>query len=279
MPPDLAWRWRRTIERAAIRGVEALTRLVVHIVPRARAYGVLVWLSGVIHGATRGLYDRLRRNSPPRDYRTLLLRDMLCSATGAGGIPIRVSLEGAETIERLHAAHGRLILCTAHFGLTLAVFAALEARGLRTAGIGQVSEKRQRFGWGCAGPVNMIESDRLCLVRARLALEAGEVVTVFPERPRSPADLPDTGDPSFDVSLNAFEFAALLGVPILFFGAALGPDGTIRLEVVEPRYSLPGSVVEAEMLAEEFCAFVEARTGRPCRIAPEGKLPPLPRAA
>jgi len=261
--------------------VQVLAHLVVRLVPRNRAYDALVRLSAVLYAATHRLYALLRRHSPKRNYRALILRDMLCMATRKGDIPIRTRLDGGDILDRAYAEHGRVILCTAHFGLTLAIFSVLEARGLSPAAVGRVSAKRDRLHWGCKRPVNLIESDRLCLVRSRQALDAGEVVTVFPEVPRSPANLPDTGDDSFDVEANVFGFAQRVGVPVLFFGAGLGSNGAIVLDIIEPTHSLPGTPAEATALAWEYCAFLEARTERPCSVAPQrGKsVPPQARAA
>lgn len=276
MQAYLGWRGRRSVEVAAIRSVEVLALLIIRLVPRSRAYDALVRLSAVLHAATHRLYAHLRRRSPKRDYRALLLRDMLCMATRKGGISIRVRLDGGDILDRVYAAHGRAILCTAHFGLTMAIFSALEARGLSAAAVGQVSTKRDRLHWGCIRPVKLIESDRLCLVRGRRVLEAGAVVTVFPDVSRAPANQPDTGDNGFDVEPNIFDFAQLVGVPVLFFSAGLERTGTIVLDIVEPPHSLPRDTAEADALIGEYCSFLEERSGRPCAAAARTRQPPPP---
>ena len=85
-----AWRWRvrRVAERCFVLIIHGLAVVCVRLLPPALVYDALLRLSAAIHWATHGIYALLRRNSPKRDYRTLLLRDMLCAATGAGDMPI-----------------------------------------------------------------------------------------------------------------------------------------------------------------------------------------------
>lgn len=270
------WRWRtrRRVERGFVALIDVMAEACVRVVPRTRAYDALVALSALVHMATKGVYAVLRRNSPKRDFRALILRDMLCAATGADGFPIHTRVLGGDALERVHAAHGRVILCTVHFGLTLAVFSAIEACGIAPAGLGLVTGKRDRFAWGCTKPVLLIESDAMGLLRARAALDQGHALVVFPEMARSRAELPDSGDPAFDIAPNVFTFARLTKTPVLFFSSALDPDGAIRLEFLEPVHSVPRSPEDEAALIDDFCRFVEVRTGRPCSPLPPRRRNP-----
>lgn len=259
-------RARPIFNYAASRVIDGLALACIRLTPPDHAYDWLVRLAGLIYALGARPFALLRGRPVTPRYRCMVLRDMLCVATRKGGIPIRVDIRGEGLLDKAYAAHGRVLLCTAHFGLTMAIFSALEARGLAGAAVGQVSDKRDRLHWGCSRPATLIESDRLCLVRARLALESGKAVVVMPERPRWLPDRPDLDAIGYDVDPNGFLFAAQIGVPVLFLGAELGPGGAISLDIVEPAHSRPLDETEAMALAEDYCRFLEARMGLPCRV-------------
>lgn len=261
-------RGRPILHRVATCVVEGLALVCIRLAPADRAYDWLVRLAAVTSALGAKPFALLSGRAVSPRIRSLVLRDMLSLATRKGGIAIRVDLRGEELLRRAYADHGRVVLCTAHFGLTVAIFSVLEARGMPYAAVGRdVSDKRDRLHWGCARPATLIESDRLCLVRARLALESGAVVLLMPEQPHPPREETKLGITGYDVDPNSFSFAALLGVPVLFYGADLGRDGTIVLDLVEPVHSRPHDEADAMALAEEYRRFLEARTRKPCRIA------------
>ncbi len=257
------------LRKAAINtalGVTAIAaRTIRVIVPAARQYDCVVAFAGA---AARGASLAARasgRSWTGADYHSEFVQHMLCAATRHGGIDIKVLLSGADILGEIYRRHGHAILCTAHFGLTLAIARALADLSIPVSGIGKVQPSMSGWHWGVPERLRIIASSPYCFVRARRALETGRVLVAYPDD----GVYDDTdGRPVMVIKPNLFSFAARLKCPVLFFGAKLAEDGAILIDIVRPDHAFPQTAADARGLAEEFFAFVSARSKRPCRMEP-----------
>lgn len=195
-----------------------------------------------------------------RDIRLPVLQHMLCSATRHGGVPLRLRTENGNLLETMFREHGRLLLCTAHLGLTMAIQRVLHDRAIPLQMIGSPG-RTDGLHWGCPRPAPIINSDTMSLLRARRVLTEGHALLAYPDTMKR------TGAAfTFQVRRNLFHFAARTHTPVLFFDARLARDGAIVVHIMKPRQSQPGIPCNAESMAQSFCDFLRARTDLPYRL-------------
>jgi hypothetical protein len=230
--------------------ISVIAWLLVRVLkPRAAYWGAAAFV-GAVYPLIGWADRRLHRHSLPRDRRSLILRAMLGVMTRHGRVDPAVRLGNFELVERTYAEAGRLMLCTAHFGLTMAVFSVLERRGYAfnvvTSGHGK------GWNWGCDRPLDRVKADEQCLRRLRASLAQGTIAVVYADA--VPAHGTIGGD--VEISPSLFRFARLTKTPILYFDARRLADGAIGIDFFQPEAAD----------AEEFCRFVAERTGWRCAI-------------
>ena len=208
------------------------------------AYARAVRFVTLVYPPLAVLYRKLYPERLNRDRRVLILRWMLSVMTRHGSVELKIRVANFSAVENTYAKSGRLILCTAHFGLTMAIFSLLENRGLPFKSVTSGSGKG--WNWGCRQPLDLIPADQNCLLRIRKALEARVVVVIYADYIPSHWSGIDRGA----ISPNIFRFARITSTPILYFDARLAEDGATEINVVEPE----------TLEAEEFRGFVQART-------------------
>lgn len=248
--------------------IHAVAWVLVKTCSQTRAYDAAIainrWTQPIC-----GLLQLIAISLTNRDRRYPLLKRMFSAMTRSGGVSLRVRVRNEEALIRTYRNHGRLILCTAHFGLTMAIFRALEERNLEAISIsfggnGQVDG----WHWGCQKRLRLIKPGPSALFQARKALEAGTILIAYLDHAVSKIRPIWSKSVTMGISPNIFEFAQLSSIPILFFSSELAPDGAIVLDFVEPSRALTnddrGAVVES--MAQEFKDFVQARTGWQCVI-------------
>jgi hypothetical protein len=181
------------------------------------------------------------------------------------GFTLHVDILNGAMLTDTHERHGGVLVCTGHFGLTLAAHAALPRIGVDPVFVGSLEggvRDMQGWNWGTARPLDAIDTDRLDVLRVAAArLRSGAVIVSYVDY--DPAELEGRrGGLSTAISPNAFVWASLNDAPVLFMASDLSPDGRILLEFARPNQHRPDSYREALACAGEFKAFMEARTGR-----------------
>lgn len=218
--------------------------ILVKTSPPEAAYGRVVRFVNLVYPPLAALYRALYPEKLNRDRRVLMLQWMLSVMTRHGFVELKMRVSNFSAVESAFAKSGRLILCSAHFGLTMAIFSVLENRGLPFKSVTNGSGRG--WNWGCRQPLDLIPADQHCLLRIRKALQERAIVVIYADYIPTHWNGIDCGA----ISPNIFRFARITSTPILYFDAQLAVDGATEINVVEPEI----------FDAEEFSRFVHART-------------------
>ena len=225
--------------------------------PQQRYRVALLWvkwlfpLAGFVH---RWVF-RLHKKAPLK--KSSLLKYILSSITRYAYIEIPLRSHNEQALLEYHRKYGGFILCSAHFGLTMAVFGFLEKHGIPVMSISNGGPRKNAFGWnwGCTQPLRLIKSDAKSLIKVRKALAKDEIVLVYCDHA-----LDENFQNNFlFLSPNIFEYAFKATIPLLFLGVALAYDGIIEIEFVEASHPIPASAEELVVVMEEFRFFVAQR--------------------
>lgn len=225
--------------------------------PQQRYWAALLWVKWVFPFAL--FVDRwvFRRYQKSLLNKTTLLKFILSAITRYAYIEIPLRSINEQALLEYHHKYGGFILCSAHFGLTMAVFGFLEKHGLPVMSISNGGPRKNAFGWnwGCTQPLRLIKSDANSLIKVRKALAKDEIVLVYCDH---------APDENFQnnflfLSPNIFEYAYKANIPLLFLGVALAYDGIIEIEFVEASHPIPASAEELVVVMEEFRYFVAQR--------------------
>lgn len=208
-----------------------------------------------------GVRKRLRK-----DWRASMLNRMLSVFTRIDpDFALHLELRGAWLLTEAHRRHGGVLVCTGHFGLTLASHKGLLDLGLEPVFI--VSGERgardvSGWNWGTSRPIDLLDADRPdVLIQAARRLRDGAVVIGYVDFDPLAQGLP-SGTASMAISPNAFSWAQLNRVPLLFMSSEPREDGRIMLEFSQPTQTLLDSPRSALACAAEFRDFMTSRTGR-----------------
>jgi hypothetical protein len=153
---------------------------------------------------------------------------------------------GAEALDSTGA-----ILISGHFFLNNLFLRWLHDRGRRVSIIMTTRPARTRF-IGTDDPMEIIEADSLCLLRARRRVAEGGIVGI-------PVDCIShlDGTPSIDspygklfLPQNVMRFAERAGIPLLFVATHVTRDGLVVTNLVRP------SSTQADSVYQEFCQFM-----------------------
>lgn len=241
---------------------EWVARCTARLLPRKAAYDAIVLQARAMSSLAGGI-SRLARGRAISDlYAAELLRDMLGEATVSGGVTVRMRLRGEEALDWLIAFRGtRFVLYTAHFFLSMAIPEVMARKGLNPVMIAGYEGDMQRLNWfDRPEPPALIASDAACLVRARKALAADRPVMLCPDIAVPMAGT--AGQYEVVVNPNTFRFAERAGAAVIFAATSLAADGAIEVE-----FALPDEEArDASALGAAYCAFLEPRLGRPCRV-------------
>ena len=241
---------------------EWVARCTARLLPRKAAYDAIVLEARAMSSFASGI-SRLARGRAISDlYAAQLLRDMLGEATVSGGVAVRTRIRNEAALDRLIADHGgRFVLYTAHFFLSMAIPEVIARKGLNAIMIAGYDGDMQRLNWfGRSEPPALIASDAACLVRARKALAAERPVMLCPD---IAVAVPGAAQRyEVVVNPNTFRFAERAGAAAIFAATSLGADGAIEIEFVRP----DEETGDARALGAAYCAFLQPRIGRPCRM-------------
>ncbi|CAG9933426.1 hypothetical protein [Candidatus Nitrotoga arctica] len=225
--------------------------------PQQRYWAALLWVKWLFPFAV--FVDRWVFRRPQKSLlsKTALLKFILSAITRYAYIEIPLRSPNERTLLEYHRKYGGFILCSAHFGLTMAVFGFLEKHGIPITSISNGGSRKKAYGWnwGCTEPLRLIKSDAKSFIKVRKALAKDEIVLVYCDH---------ATDDNFQndflfLSPNIFEYAYKATIPLLFLGAALAYDGIIEIEFVEASHPIPASAEELVMVMEEFRLFVAQR--------------------
>lgn len=240
-------------------GASAVAFALARLMPSNRLYPSCVRAAALMAWPLGERARRMFAVTRP-DARSIVLQHILCVATRHGGVAVHVRVENTTLLEDTWRRHGRLLLCTAHLGLTMAIQHVLHERGIPLQMIGH-PPRADGLHWGCPGPAPIIADDALCLVRARRALAQGHALMAYPDR------VVHAGRTyAYHIRRNLFRFAIHTGTPVLFFDARLAKDGAILVHFARPRPHPDG-----DGLAHAFRDFLRARTGLPFHLEPLSK--------
>ncbi len=235
---------RRPIFALAMAPLSLTAWLLVKICAPRRAYRGAVRFVTMLYPLVATTYARLHPQGLQRDRRGIMLQWMFGVMTRHGFVDLDVRVDDLAAIKRRHAEGRGVMLCTAHTGLTMAMFSVLEQQGWRNVLITRGSG--HGWNWGCRNPIQLIRPGGDSLLQLRRCLRQGAVAVLYPDT------LPSREGPqTIVISPNLFEFARMTGTPLLYYDARLAADGAIALDVVEP---VTGRV-------EEFAGFVAGRNG------------------
>jgi hypothetical protein len=118
------------------------------------------------------------------------------------------------------------------------------------------------WNWGTSRPIDLLDADRPdVLIQAARRLRDGAVVIGYVDFDPLAQGLP-SGLASMAISPNAFSWAQLNRVPMLFMSSEPSDDGRIVLEFSQPSQTLLDSPRSALACAAEFSDFMTSRTGR-----------------
>lgn len=207
-----------------------------------------------------GVSRRLRK-----DWRGSMLNRFLSVFTRIDpAFKLHVDMNDVHYLNEARRQHGGVLICTGHFGLTLAAHKALLDLGIEPVFVGsglQGARDTSGWNWGTPKPVELLDSDRPdVLLQARRRIDAGAVVIAYvdydPEEGRAGKVGP------MAISPNAFAWAALNRVPLLFMASRPGEDGRILLEFTLPPHPLPDNPRAARECAAGFRDFMAARMDR-----------------
>ncbi len=198
---------------------------------------------------------RLHKKAPLK--KSSLLKYILSAITRYAYIEIPLRSINEQALLEYHRRYGGFILCTAHFGLTLAVLGLQRKHGLPCTIIssGGPSKKAYGWNWGCTEPLRLIKPDAKSFIKVRKAIANDEIVLVCCDY----ASVEDMQNNVLFLSPNIFEYAHRANVPLLFLGAALADDTIIEIEFVEASHPIPASAEELAVVMEEFRFFVAQR--------------------
>ena len=225
--------------------------------PQQRYWAALLWVKWLFPFAV--FVDRwvFRRHQKSFLNKTTLLKFILSAITRYAYIEIPLRSPNEQALLEYHRKYGGFILCSAHFGLTMAVFGFLEKHGLPVTSISNGGPRKKAYGWnwGCTEPLRLIKSDAKSLIKVRKVLAKDEIVLVYCDH------APDENfqNDFLFLSPNIFEYAYRATIPLLFLGVALAYDGIIEIEFVEASHPIPASAEELVVVMEEFRYFVAQR--------------------
>ena len=146
----------------------AVAFILVRLVPAARVYDLCVGTARLLARPLNWL-ARCLALGVLKDIGVTILQHMLCVATRHGGVAVRVRVDDDGLLEAVFRRHGRVLLCTAHLGLTMAIQRALHERAIPLYLMGR-PVRADGLHWGCPKAAPIIPSDALCLIRARRVL-------------------------------------------------------------------------------------------------------------
>lgn len=222
-----------------------------------RYWAALLWVKWLFPFAV--FVDRWALGRPQKSLlsKTALLKFILSAITRYAYIEIPLRSLNERALLKYHRKYGGFILCSAHFGLTMAVFGFLEKHGLPVVSISNGGSKKKAYGWnwGCTEPLRLIKPDAKSLIKVHKALAKNEIVLVYCDH--APDD--NFQNDFLFLSPNIFEYAYKATTPLLFLGAALAYDEIIEIEFVEASHPIPASVEKLAVVMEEFRCFVAQR--------------------
>ncbi len=201
-----------------------------------------------------------------KDWRGSIMNRMLSVFTRIDpGFTLHLEIRSPHLLADMRRRHGGVLVCTGHFGLTLAAHKGLLDMGLEPVFIGSGENgARDMSGWNWGTPrhVDLLDADRPdVLTQASKRVRGGAVLIGYVDYDPA-ATAPRAGAGTQAVSPNAFAWAQLERVPILFMASSLADDGRIVLEFFQPANAMAGNAREALACADEFCNFIGRRMGR-----------------
>jgi lauroyl/myristoyl acyltransferase len=251
-------------------GIGAVASMVVRFAPPGSEYVVLWRILTIAYPLFAVPYKVCRPRSRSDMWRTLILQRALSVMTRyRPGFDLKLNVLGGDNVDRALRAAEPLVVCTAHFGLTLAAPRALADREHKVALIASQSSGRDGWHWGLRDPLHLLPSGSDTLLRARSVLRAGTPVICYVDYMLSGSDSQTrlTG-----ISPSVFHLAYRLGANLLFLASRLESDGTITIEFHRPNQQRLATSQAADLCAEEFASFVADRTGWPCIVRrPDGQ--------
>lgn len=218
-------------------------------------------------GPLAALAYAFRRKPLHADWRVSLMNRFLTAFTCIDpNFTLHLELEGSDLLDDACREGGGVVLCTAHFGLTLAAHAGVKRVGLRPVLVisGQ-NTRRSSAGWNWGTPdrLEMVDADQPDVLRkcARL-IDKGAVLITFVDYDAGELH----GGRVRAISPNLFRWAQSKRVSTLFLASRLASSGHVVLEFAKPSHSPLAGSKEAQACAEEFARFVAERTGDRCVV-------------
>jgi hypothetical protein len=260
IPRTFAYRYAKKLADWIIGGVAAM---VAYLAPPDRAYAVLWRLISPFFPVLETIF-RVVAKRPGQDCRTLTIQRALAVMTRCRpGFDLALRVEGREELARVLKESTPVILCTAHFGLTLAAPRVLADYGRRVALIASKAKESNGWHWGLREPLQILGDGADSFLRARAVLRSGHLLISY-------VDYKTLGSASPEVvtciSPNAFRLAHLTGATLLFFSSRLELDGHISINFHRPQLNRILSPEQANLCAAEFVDFASKHADWKCVV-------------
>ncbi len=238
---------------------------VIRLAPAARAHAVFWQISEFIFPPFVRAYRLFRPQSRSEMWRIHVLQRALSVMTRhSPGFDLKLRVLGKDLAEQALNAKEPLIICTAHFGLTLAAARVLADLGHRAAWVTDWSAGSNGWHWGLCDPLKILVRGPNVMLQVRRELERGTLVVCYVDY--KPMEYCSRSRGSLLVSPNAFSLAHRVAAHVLFMASHLEDDGTIVIEFQWPWLHAPRNEREAERCAADFAAFLSNRIGWRCFV-------------
>ena len=213
------------------------------------------------------IYNFGRKAHYRADYRVRALNHILCVFTQYDpNFTLHVDVENADALIAASMGARGVLICTAHLGLTLAAHRALHDLGYTPAFVIFDSPRTARWNWGHPAPLTVIDAGRPdVLVRCSRHIQRGDAIIAFVDYHTAGMAMCDGPQP-LGISPNAFAWAHLNDIPILFMASRLDSGGRIVIELENSASVHRDGPATGASTARAFAEFLEQRTGWRCII-------------
>ncbi|ODU86968.1 MAG: hypothetical protein ABT00_08415 [Bordetella sp. SCN 68-11] len=244
--------------------VGAVAFVIVWLTPPRLAYAVTWRILMIAYPVFALPYGLVCPPNRRRDWRALVLQRALSVMTRQRpGFDLRLRVEGGEALLAARRETGRVVLATAHFGMTLASARVMADLGVPMAMIADRAGGWDGWHWSLTSRINVLQEGPGVLLRARPLIAGGTAVVCYADYILAGRG---RGARVMGLSPSLFHLARHLGAAVLFLGARLERDGTIVITFHRPAVALIASDAELEACTTAFTAFVEGYTGWTCVV-------------
>jgi lauroyl/myristoyl acyltransferase len=234
-----------------------------YLAPPERAYAIVWAVLSPCFPLMEWIYRAVAKR-PGEHCRTMTMQRALAVMTRCRpGFDLPLCIEGRGDLIRILNDGGPIILCTAHFGLTLAAPRILADCGRQVALIAGQTRGSNGWHWGLREPLQILGDRADAFLKARSALKSGNILICYVDYAKWRKE---SADKVIFISRNVFRLAHLTNASVMFYCSRLEHDGHITIHFHLPLSYHPISVKEADHCAAEFADFASGEAGWNCIV-------------